>query len=110
MGIEQEDMSLAESFKTREPRSQNGLTALLGDTPGRVVVRLVLLSLFVGFLMALFGVSPQDLLRGAERMVSGLFDDGFASVRQIAGYILTGAIIVVPIWIVARLLAMGKKR
>ncbi|MCD7059075.1 DUF6460 domain-containing protein [Pelagibacterium xiamenense] len=103
-------MNLAESFNRREPRSGNGLTALLGDTPSRVFIRLVLLSLLVGFMMAIFGVSPEDLLRGIQRMVSGLFDDGFAAFRQVAAYILTGAVIVVPIWIVLRILAMGKKR
>lgn len=101
---------MAESFDKREPRTQNGLTGILGDTPGRLLIRLLLLSLFVGFLMAVFGISPQSLIRSVQNTFAGIFDNGFEFVRQLGGYVLTGAVVVVPLWIVMRVLSMGRKR
>ena len=36
---------------------------LLGDTPGRTIVKLLILSVVVGFVMSMMGLSPWDLVR-----------------------------------------------
>lgn len=102
---------MRETIERNEPRERpSTLVAILGDTPGRVAVRLILMSLLVGFLMAMFGISPNDIFRSVERFFGGLFENGFGVLRDAWGYVLTGAMVVIPIWIVLRLASAGRKR
>lgn len=102
---------MPETIERNEPRERrSALVTLLGDTPGRVFVRLVLMSLLVGFLMAMFGVSPQDVFRSVERFLAGIFDNGFGVLRDAWGYVLTGAMVVIPVWIIMRLFSAGRRR
>jgi hypothetical protein len=57
----------------------------------------------VGFLMAVFGVRPQDLIGTAVDLVQATLRDSTGMLRIIAGYVATGAAIVVPVWLVLRL-------
>lgn len=74
------------------------------------VLKLLLASLAVGMLLAWLNISPQDLIRSlageARQMVDnavGLFGWGFS-------YVLLGAVIVVPIWLVFYLIEAAKKK
>lgn|SRR5690554_6799098 len=102
---------MPETIERTQPRERpSPLVAILGDTPGRVAVRLILMSLLVGFLMAMFGISPHDVFRSVERFLSGIFENGFGVLRDAWGYVLTGAMVVIPIWIVMRLMSAGRRR
>lgn len=102
---------MSDSFGNREIKEKPGFwETVFGDSPGRVIVRLILMSLAVGFLMSIFGVSPRDIVRAIEGFVNGIFHNGFEVVRDAWGYFLTGAVIVIPIWIVARLLSDRRRR
>ena len=84
-----------------EPRS--ALTRFMGGSPMSVVIRLVLISLMVGFVMSVFGFNAADLVRGAVDMVREAIRDGAGLFRQLGAYALAGAAIVVPIWLLLRL-------
>jgi hypothetical protein len=86
------------------PASRSGLERLLGDRPGSLVVKLVVISLIVGFVMSVFGFDAADLVRGAAEAIRDTIKDGGAVFRQLGGYVLTGAAIVLPIWLILRLL------
>lgn len=92
---------------TDQPQSEaptrSGLDRFFGGSPGGVVIRLVLISLVVGFVMSVFGISPQIVIRGAVELFRDALRDGFGVFRSIGAYILTGAALVVPIWLVIRL-------
>ena len=79
------------------------LERLLGDRPGKVIVRLVLMSLLVGFLMSVFGVDAQQIVRGTIELFRETLRDGAGVFRSLGGYVLTGAALVVPIWLLIRL-------
>lgn len=96
--------------RTHERERPSALVALLGDTPGRVAIRLILMSLVVGFLMAMFGVSPDDIYRSAERFIRGIFRNGFDVLGDVGQYALTGAMVVIPVWIILRILSAGRRR
>lgn len=102
---------MGDTIDKRETKEKGRSTyGFLGDSPGRVAVRLVLLSLAVGFLMSFFGVSPLDIVRSAEALFRDIFDNGFEVIERVFGYMVAGAIIVVPIWILMRLMATSRRR
>lgn len=74
-----------------------------GGHPVSVIIKLAFISLLVGFAMSIFGVNVQGVLRGAIDLFRDALRDGFGVFRNIWGYILTGAALVVPIWLLIRL-------
>jgi hypothetical protein len=93
---------MSDQYPTETPR-RSGLERFLGGRPGGVIVRLLILSLIVGFLMSVFGVRPQDVIDGAIDLFHAAIRDGFGAFRDIGAYIVTGAVLVVPIWFLIRL-------
>ncbi len=83
---------------------------MLGGSPLAVIIRLVILSVVVGIVLSALGLSPGELLRAIDRLLQRLYDMGFRWVETLFGYFLIGAVIVVPIWLVARLLRGGKPK
>lgn len=79
------------------------LHRLMGGSPGAVIVKLVFLSLLVGALLALFDITPGDLLRRAVMAVQAVFDLGFQTFHEAGRWFLAGAAIVVPLWLLSRL-------
>jgi hypothetical protein len=86
----------------------NALTRFLGGNPGSVVLKLAIISIIVGALLHLAGLSPVSLLRGIEAMIRSLIGTGWDAVRNIAEFALYGAMVVVPIWLIARAMAAKK--
>lgn len=86
------------------------LNRFLGGSPASVFVRLVLVSLIVGALLMWLDIRPYDIIRGFKRMIDAILHLGFDAVEMIFQYILAGAAIVVPVWLVLRLLNFGGKR
>ena len=77
-----------------------------GGNPGLVLVRLAILSLVVGVLLAAFGFSPFDILESISELVARIYDLGWTAVEKAGRYFLLGAVIVFPVWFIARLLKM----
>lgn len=81
----------------------SALQRFLGGHPINVMLKLALISLVVGFAMSVFGVNVQGVVRGAIELFREALRDGFGMFRGIGGYIVTGAALVVPIWLIIRL-------
>lgn len=77
----------------------------LGGSPLSVLVRLIFISLLVGAAMAFLGLSPRGLWEAAIRFVRSIGDLGFGAVREIGQWVIAGALIVVPFWLLSRLFA-----
>jgi Family of unknown function (DUF6460) len=88
----------------------NGATRFLGGPPAMVVVRLILLSILVGVILSALGFDPWNIIPSLQRFVLGIWDMGFDAVRWIWRYFLLGAIIVVPLWLIMRLLGSRPSR
>jgi hypothetical protein len=84
--------------------ANGGLERFLGGSTGSVLVRLLFVSLLVGAAMAFLGLSPQALLDSAVRFVRSITDLGFDAVYKVGGWLLAGALVVVPVWFIMRLL------
>lgn len=80
----------------------------LGGSPLSVLVRLIFISLLVGAAMAFLDLSPPDLYESAVRFIRSITGLGFDTVRQVGKWIIAGALIVVPLWLLMRLFAARK--
>ncbi|NHK28868.1 integrase [Parvularcula flava] len=79
----------------------------------RTVLFLVLASFLAGVLLDLIGMAPLDFWRGivdgVKDFFSALFSIGWGTISTILNYVIFGAVIVVPVWLVVFLLNRRKK-
>ena len=74
-----------------------------GGNPALVLLRLTILSLIVGVVLAALGFSPYEIIDSIARLVERIYNLGFEAVEKAVRYFLLGAVIVFPIWLVVRL-------
>ena len=90
------------------PRRADGVRRFLGGSPAAVFVRLLFLSVLVGAVMAMFGLTPGQLFWHAYDSARALADLAFGTMHEFGAWILAGAIVVVPLWFISRLFAVSK--
>jgi Family of unknown function (DUF6460) len=78
------------------------MTRIFGGSPLAVVGRLVLISILVGVVLSALGLDPFDIVRSVQRLLQSIWDMGFDAFRWVWRYLLLGAVIVVPIWVLMR--------
>ncbi|MEO0497136.1 MAG: DUF6460 domain-containing protein [Pseudomonadota bacterium] len=88
---------------------RSALNRFLGGSPLAVLVRLALISLLVGGLMAVMGWQPVDIIYGAADFARGIWNLGFGAVEALGQYFLLGAVVVVPVFLIMRLLSTGRR-
>ncbi len=74
------------------------------------VIKLVIWSLVVGGLLAFFNVTPQEILGWVTGWVGNVADNLQHYTGQAVAYILLGACVVVPIWLISYVLRALKGR
>ncbi|WLT08911.1 DUF6460 domain-containing protein [Bartonella apihabitans] len=80
------------------------LNSFLGDTPGRVVVKLLVFSILVGIVMTLLGWTPMDVVWKIVHFFNSLWAMGFDAFEKLFNVVIVGAAIVIPIFIIMRIL------
>ncbi|WP_331373198.1 DUF6460 domain-containing protein [Sinorhizobium chiapasense] len=83
----------------------DGLNKFLGDTPLRVLVKLVVVSILVGFVMTVFDWYPVDVFFAIRNFLLDLWRTGFAALGRVGDYLLLGAAIVIPAFLILRVLS-----
>jgi hypothetical protein len=86
----------------------SSLQRFMGGSPGAVVVKLAFLSLLVGAFMAFLDITPFALVDRLVTWIRSVFDLSFETVREIGRWLLYGAIVVVPIWLLSRVFSRGR--
>ncbi|MBK9079120.1 MAG: DUF6460 domain-containing protein [Hyphomicrobium sp.] len=81
----------------------------LGGSPLGVIIRLAILSVLVGVLLSVFGITPRNFFYVIDDFARRIYDLGFGAVTWMLDYMLLGAMLVVPVWLVVRLLRAGPK-
>lgn len=94
----------------RDMASNNAFENFLGGSPINVAARLFFISLVVGALLMWLELRPIDILHGVQAFIERIYALGFGAVKELASYVLAGAVFVVPAWLVLRLLNVGGKR
>ncbi|WP_068080594.1 DUF6460 domain-containing protein [Polycladidibacter stylochi] len=87
----------------------NRLRRFLGESPVSAIVRLLLLSFVVGIILSSLDLTPFDLLENAVEFVQRIYNLGFDAIRWAGEYLLAGALVVIPIWLIMRFTEMKKK-
>jgi len=80
-----------------------------GGSPGRVLVQLVVISFVVGIVLNALGVSPYDIVNGLKDLAFRIYSMGFGTIEWAFRYFLLGAVIVFPVWLLMRLLRVGRR-
>nr|WP_272213163.1 DUF6460 domain-containing protein [Marinicella sp. W31]MDC2879111.1 DUF6460 domain-containing protein [Marinicella sp. W31] len=83
----------------------NEVNRFLGGTVVGTLVRLLVVSLIVGFIFSAVGIHPLDLWYGVIDFFGNLWQRGFAALGEIGHYFVLGAIIVIPVFIIIRILS-----
>ncbi|MEQ8442324.1 MAG: DUF6460 domain-containing protein [Alphaproteobacteria bacterium] len=74
------------------------------------LVKLAVISFIVGWLLVQFDISPEDIFANFGDTVQKIYEMATDAIEWSAGYIVIGAVIVVPIWLLSVILAAVKGR
>ncbi len=88
--------------------ANEGLRRFLGGSPLAVIIKLVLLSILVGFVLTVLGLDPRNILWSIDALIRSVFNLGFDAFEWLWRYLLLGAVVVIPIWLIARLVQSRK--
>ena len=75
---------------------------VLGGSPVGVLVRLAVMSFVVGLILTMLDINPNDVINWLDQRFRALTNLGFESIEQFFNIMIVGAVIVVPIWLFAR--------
>jgi hypothetical protein len=98
------------SMPTQKPTSHNYVNRFFGGPPLSVIFRLILLSILIGVILEVLGLDPWNIIDSLRSVVLRIWDMGFDAVRWLWRYLLLGAAVVVPIWLIVRLMRAAKER
>ena len=79
-----------------------------GSTIG-VIIRLALISIAVGIVMKALGITLSNFFDRINILLRNLYDLGFGAIEWLVEYLLLGALVVVPIWLIARLVSAARQ-
>ena len=64
------------------------------------VLKLIVVSLLIGMVLAFFDAKPEELLASLGETVQSIFRVLVSMVEWMVPYILLGAVVVIPIWVI----------
>lgn len=86
----------------------SALRRFLGGSPAGVFLRLLFLSILVGAFMSMLGVTPGVLFWRVVDSVQDIVHLAASQLHDLTGWIVAGAVVVVPLWLIARLFAVSR--
>ena len=90
--------------------TNNVVGRFVGGSPAMVAVRLIVVSFVVGIVLETFGLDPATLFADALRGAREIVEFGFSDIHEVGRILMTGAMVVIPVWLVLRLLdARGRR-
>jgi hypothetical protein len=84
------------------------VTRFLGDTPGRTLVKLAVVSFIVGVVMSAMNWYPVDVVYALRDFALNLWHTGLAALGRFGRYLALGAAVVVPVFLVIRIASFGR--
>jgi uncharacterized protein DUF6460 len=93
-----------------ESMANETVSRFFGGQPLAVIGRLILLSILIGFVLHAFGFDPLNILNSIRRLIENIWNLGFDAIHWLWRYFLLGAVIVIPIWLIARMVNAPRGR
>jgi hypothetical protein len=90
--------------------ASENVNRFLGGDPLSVFFRLVLLSILIGVVLSAFGLDPFNIVESIFRLIRRIWEMGFDAIAWVWRYFLLGAVIVVPIWLIVRVVNAPRGR
>jgi hypothetical protein len=103
-------MSIPTEHRHDPPPAPGALWRFFGGPPLSVVFRLVLLSILIGVILEVLGLDPWNIIASLRTLALRVWDMGFDAVRWLWRYLLLGAAVVVPVWLIVRLTRAARGR
>jgi len=75
----------------------------LTKTTVGLIWKLLLASLIMGLVLSYFDITPAELIREVPETIGHIFELLWNGLRWAIDYILLGAVIVVPVWLLLNL-------
>lgn len=85
-------------------------TRFIGGSPLEVAIKLVIISFVVGIVLSALNIDPLDIITGVRNLITRIYELGFDSIEWALRYLALGAAVVLPIWVVLRVLKVIGKR
>ena len=83
---------------------------LFGESVAGTIVRLVLLSIVVGIMFSALDINLFNIVERFQLLMRRIAEFGFDALHWALRYFVLGAVVVVPIWFIVRLLKRGPRR
>lgn len=77
---------------------------------GGTLLKLFILSLLVGVVLSVFDIDPENLLGAIGGTVESIFRVTVDALEWAVPFVLIGAVVVVPIWLILTLLRLARRR
>jgi len=90
--------------------AENQVARWTGGSPLGVLARLVLVSILVGVILSALWLDPFDIIQSIQKLILSILNMGFDAFRWLWRYFLLGAVIVIPIWLIMRLVNAPRGR
>jgi hypothetical protein len=82
----------------------------MSNTAVSTIVKIAIISLLVGLALAFFDISPRSLAENLGETVVDIYEVVLNFLKWSLKYVLLGAVVVVPIWLVFFLIGLTKKK
>src|ERR1700752_342706 len=102
-------MMMQDDARELPARNDDSRAGFLGGSPLSVLLRLVLLSLLVGVVLAAIGFDPWNIVYSIRRLIDWIWNLGFDATNGLWRYFLLGAVIVIPVWLISRLFSTQRR-
>ena len=83
---------------------------IFGGNPLGVLIRLALISLAVGIVMKALGIDLGNFFQRINELLRNIYDLGFGAVEWVLEYMLLGTLVVIPIWLIARVVGASRSK
>ena len=77
---------------------------------GATLLRLFILSLIIGLVLSAFDIRPESLLGAVGGTVENLFNVIADTVEWAVPFVLIGAVVVIPIWLILSAIRIARRR
>lgn len=77
---------------------------------GSTLLRLFILSLIIGLVLSAFEIRPESLLGAVGGTVESIFNVVADAVEWAVPFVLIGAVVVIPIWLILSAIRIARRR